>query len=61
MSAPLLYDINDAADMLSISRSKFYMLMAAGDIAPVYIGTRRLVTRAELERYIGSLTSGAKS
>jgi excisionase family DNA binding protein len=40
---PYLCSIPDAAAMLSVSRSKTYELIAAGDLATVSIGRRRLV------------------
>lgn len=39
----LLLSIADAADVLSIGRSKMYQLMAEGKIITVTIGRRRLV------------------
>lgn len=41
-----------AAQMVSISRSKFYQLLASGDVKSVFIGNRRLIPITELERIV---------
>ena len=50
---PLLYSISDAAEALSLGRSKVYGLMAEGRLETVTIGRRRLV-RAESVRALAS-------
>lgn len=48
----LLYPIPDAAHVIGINRSKFYELIASGDIKVVKIGRRTFVAHDELERYV---------
>lgn len=55
MREPLLYTINDAADVLSIGRTKFYELLDSGQITTVTIGRRRLVPRQHLIDFIATL------
>lgn len=50
---PLLFPINKAAGMLSVSRSKFYELIAAGEIRCVRLGARTYVPREEILRIVG--------
>jgi excisionase family DNA binding protein len=55
-SLPLLLPLLDAFAQLGIGRSKGYELISDGSIATVYIGSRRLVARTELERFVATLT-----
>jgi excisionase family DNA binding protein len=54
---PLLLRPEEAAEMLGISRSRFYELLGTGQIASVRIGASRRVTAAELERYVEGLVA----
>ena len=47
----LAYGIAEAGAVLGIGRSSMYQLISEGKIATVSIGRRRLVLRAELERF----------
>jgi excisionase family DNA binding protein len=51
MDGPYLYSIKQAADALSIGRSKAYDLITQGKLLTVRIGSRRLV-RADSVRAI---------
>jgi excisionase family DNA binding protein len=51
-----LYSVNDALNMLKISRAKLYLLMKDGAINPVKLGKRTLFKESELTRFIESLT-----
>jgi excisionase family DNA binding protein len=51
----LLLDIEPAAAMVGVGRSTFYKLMDSGEIRTVRIGRRRLIERAELDRFVGQL------
>jgi len=51
----LLVKVADAADQLSLSRSKVYELIAAGEIAVVKIGKSARIERSELERFVAKL------
>ncbi len=53
----LLHAVPEAAEQLGIGRSTLYELIGAGTIRTVKIGRRVLVARAELERYVQTLTS----
>lgn len=52
---PLLCTVEEAAEMLSIGRTKTYRLIAAGQIRTIRIGRRRLVPISELEALITEL------
>ena len=58
-SRPLLLPLPAAFAQLGIGRSKFYELISDGSIATVNIGSRRLVARTELERFVTSLTGAS--
>lgn len=48
-----LLNLNEAADLLRISRRTLHHLLAAGDAPPVVrIGRRRLIRRAAIEQWL---------
>lgn len=51
----LAYRVGEAAEVLAISRSRFYELVAEGRIRTLKEGARTLVRRSELERYLDDL------
>lgn len=51
----MAYRVCEAADTLVIGRSRFYELVADGKIRVLKEGSRRLVRRSELERYLDAL------
>ena len=51
----MAYRVREAADILAISRSRFYELVAAGRIRILKDGARTLVRRRELERFLDDL------
>ncbi len=51
-SLPLLVSIAESCVLLGIGRTKVYELVAAGELKTRLIGRRRMVPRAELERFI---------
>jgi excisionase family DNA binding protein len=53
--SPLLCTVEEAADMLSIGRTKTYRMIASGELRTVRIGRRRLVPVSELEAFINDL------
>lgn len=55
----LAYRVKEAADTLAISRSRFYELVAAGEIRVLKEGARTLVRRSELEAYLDRLDEAA--
>ena len=52
---PLCYAPNDAAKVLGIGRSTLFSLLARGELSARKLGTRTLITAAELERYLTGL------
>ena len=54
-NAPVLLRVTEAADLLSISRSTLYQLIARRDIAVIKIGRSVRVPRAAVERMAGTL------
>lgn len=55
----MAYRISEAAEVLALSRSRFYELVAAGRIRTLKEGARTLVRRSELERYLDDLEGSA--
>lgn len=51
----MAYRVSEAAQVLAISRSRFYELVAEGRIRTLKEGARTLVRRSELERYLDDL------
>jgi excisionase family DNA binding protein len=51
----MAYRVREAAEVLAISRSRFYELVAEGRIRTLKEGARTLVRRSELERYLDEL------
>lgn len=54
----LLYNVDDSAYLLSISRSKLWALIADGRIGTVKLDKRTLINVSELHRFAGSLPLG---
>lgn len=52
---PVLHSVPEAARVLGIGRSLFYQLLAAGEIASVSIGRRRLIPADALTAYVERL------
>ncbi|TVR25379.1 MAG: DNA-binding protein [Nitriliruptor sp.] len=59
MATKLLYRINEASEVSSISRSRLYELMASGELESVKLGSTRLIPHAALEAFVARLRSGA--
>ena len=55
----MAYRVREAADVLAISRSRFYELVAEGRIRILKEGARTLVRRRELERYLDDLETSS--
>jgi excisionase family DNA binding protein len=51
----LAYSPSEGAQVLGISRSKIYELIAARDLKVIKLGSRTLVLHSELVRFVGSL------
>ena len=54
---PLLYRVNEVADMLGLGMSKVYQLIRAGQLRAVRVGGTIRIPRESLERYIAALPS----
>lgn len=52
---PLLLRVEEAARLLSISRSMAWELVARGDLTSVKINNSRRIPRRELEAYVARL------
>lgn len=50
--ARLLYRAEEAADLLSISRTAVFGLISSGDLPAIKIGGRRRIPHASIESYI---------
>jgi excisionase family DNA binding protein len=50
----LAYSPSEGAQVLSISRSKIYELIAAGDLKIIKLGSRTLILHSELVRFLAS-------
>ncbi|MBA8795953.1 excisionase family DNA binding protein [Friedmanniella endophytica] len=53
--APILYEVDEAAEALRLSRSRIYELIRSGQLESVKAGRRRLVPVAALQAYVASL------
>jgi excisionase family DNA binding protein len=51
----MAFRVREAVEVLAISRSHFYELVAAGDIRVLKDGARTLIRRSELEAYLDRL------
>jgi len=51
----MAYRVKEAAELLAISRSRFYELIADGQIRVLKEGARTLVRKTELEAYLDRL------
>jgi excisionase family DNA binding protein len=55
----LLFKVEEAARVLSISRARLYVEIRRGTLKPVKIGGCTRLPRSELERYVAQLTGEA--
>jgi len=56
----LAYSPSEGAQVIGISRSKMYELIAAGDLKVTKLGSRTLVLHSELVRFLRSLRRNVK-
>jgi excisionase family DNA binding protein len=54
-AAPAFLDAREVATILHLSRNQVYDMLAAGELACVHLGRRRLVDAAYLARYVSHL------
>jgi excisionase family DNA binding protein len=57
----LAYSPHEGAQVLSISRSKLYELIAGGDLKVIKLGSRTLVPHSELVRFLTTLETPQKA
>ena len=53
----LLLSVESAAKLLSVHRNTVFKLLRTGDLASLTIGSKRLIPRQELDRFIQERTS----
>jgi excisionase family DNA binding protein len=51
----LLLRVEEAAEMIGVSRARLYELLAAGEIASIKIGASRRVATSDLVRFVNRL------
>jgi excisionase family DNA binding protein len=56
-AAKMLYRVEEAADLLSISRTAVFGLIRSGDLPAVKIGGRRRIMHSSIEDYLSHLAS----
>jgi excisionase family DNA binding protein len=59
MDNKLAFDVNEAAEMLSISRRTLYELIRAKRIGSIKIGSRRLVRLTDLTDFLDNCENDA--
>ena len=59
MATKLLYRINEASEVSSISRSRLYELIASGEVESVKLGSTRLIPHDALEDFVTKLRAEA--
>lgn len=59
MNTKLAFDVNEAAEMLSISRRTLYELIRSERIGSIKIGSRRLVRLTDLTDFLDSCENDA--
>ena len=58
---PMLLDIASVAQIIGLGRSKTWELVSKGEIMSVRLGTRRLVPRDAVEKFVASLVAKSAS
>ena len=57
---PILYRIEEVANLLSVSRSTIYRLFKENQIKPLYVNERTVrVSKLEVDRFVNQLHSEA--
>jgi excisionase family DNA binding protein len=57
----ILYRAEEAADVMSLSRTAVFGLIKSGDLPAVKIGGRRRIPRSSIEEYVARLAGGLTS
>ena len=61
-SAPttkLLFTLSEAAEVLGVSKSSMYVMMAAGELQYLLVGARRRITAAAIDEFIANAGKSA--
>jgi excisionase family DNA binding protein len=53
------FSISEFCATFGVSRSKTYLLLAAGELTAVKLGSKNLIRTEEAERWFNSLTRGS--
>lgn len=61
LPAPITVRIKDACRMTGIGRSKLYLLIAAGEIQVIKVGSMTLIPVSSLESFLGSRRRGRQA
>ena len=56
----LLHAVEEARQILSLGRSKFYSEVAAGRLAIIKVGAKTLVPKSSLDRYVAERIAEAQ-
>jgi excisionase family DNA binding protein len=51
----LAYSVQEAGELVGLSRRMLYELMRTGELGSVKVGKRRLIRHADLERFLAQL------
>ena len=61
ISTQLAFSVDEARQQIGgIGRVKFYELLASGELESFKIGSRRMVSSEQLQRFISEKTNGGK-
>jgi excisionase family DNA binding protein len=60
-SEPLLYTVDDVAQMLSIGRTQVFALVRSGELRSVKIGRSRRFLPEQIQEYVDKLRRSAQS
>ena len=55
----LLFRVEEAAEIVGLSRSKTYELVLCGEIPSIKVGRSRRISRVQLEQWIARKAEGA--
>lgn len=55
MNEPAVYTVKQFGARFAVSRTRFYRLIQEGQLSPVKIGRRTVVTTTEAQRWLSSL------
>lgn len=55
MTTKLAFSVEEAADIIGISRRTIYELIRTGDLGSVKIGSRRLIRQSDITRFLDGL------